>query len=109
MSKLAYLALCRSIQLLVLLARGDAAMDLEVLVLRHQLTCSAAKSHVPGSSPPTAPLLAAFGRALPRSAGPASLSSPRRCCAGTTALSRAPRPPRTTQQGDRSLTRSCSS
>ena len=30
----AYLALCRSVQLLVLLARGDAAKDLEILVLR---------------------------------------------------------------------------
>jgi hypothetical protein len=38
LSKLAYVALCRSIQLLVLLARGDAAKDLEILVLRHQLT-----------------------------------------------------------------------
>jgi hypothetical protein len=32
-----YLTLCRSLQLLVLLARGDAAKDLEILVLRHQL------------------------------------------------------------------------
>jgi hypothetical protein len=38
LSKLAYLALCRSIHLLVLLARGDAANDLEILVLRHQRT-----------------------------------------------------------------------
>jgi DDE domain len=37
LSKLAYLTLCRSIQLLVLLARGDAANHLEILVLRHQL------------------------------------------------------------------------
>jgi putative transposase len=37
-SKLAYLTLCRSIQLLVLLARGEAIKDLEILVLRHQLT-----------------------------------------------------------------------
>jgi hypothetical protein len=37
LSKLAYLTLCRSIQLLVLLARGDAAKDMEILVLRHQL------------------------------------------------------------------------
>jgi putative transposase len=37
LSKLAYLALCRSIQLLALLARGDAAKDREILVLRHQL------------------------------------------------------------------------
>ena len=29
LSKFAYLTLCRSIQLLVLLARGDAAKDLE--------------------------------------------------------------------------------
>ena len=36
--RLAYLTLCRSIQLLALLARGDAAKDLEILVLRHQLT-----------------------------------------------------------------------
>jgi hypothetical protein len=35
LSKLAYLTLCRSIQLLALLARGDAAKDLEILVLRH--------------------------------------------------------------------------
>jgi hypothetical protein len=32
----AYLTLCRSIQLLAQLGRGDAAMDLEILVLRHQ-------------------------------------------------------------------------
>jgi hypothetical protein len=38
LSKLAYLAVCRSMQALVLLARGDAANDLEILVLRHQLT-----------------------------------------------------------------------
>ena len=37
LSKLAYLTLCRSIQLLVLLARGDTTKDLEILVLRHQL------------------------------------------------------------------------
>jgi hypothetical protein len=37
LSKLAYLTLCRSIQLLATLARGDAAKGLEILVLRHQL------------------------------------------------------------------------
>jgi hypothetical protein len=34
--RLAYLTLCRSIQLLAQLGRGDAAKDLEILVLRHQ-------------------------------------------------------------------------
>jgi hypothetical protein len=36
--KLAYLTLCRSIQLLARLARGDAAKDLELMELRHQLS-----------------------------------------------------------------------
>jgi hypothetical protein len=55
LSKLTYLALCRSIQLLSLHARGDAAKDLEILVPRHQLMCSAARSHDPGLSPPIGP------------------------------------------------------
>jgi hypothetical protein len=38
LSRLAYLAVCRSMQALVLLARGDAANDLRILVLRHQLS-----------------------------------------------------------------------
>jgi len=42
LSKLAYLTLYRSIQALVLLARGDATKDLELLVLRHQLARPAA-------------------------------------------------------------------
>jgi putative transposase len=37
LSKVAYLTLCRSVRLLTQLARGDAAKDLEILVLRHQL------------------------------------------------------------------------
>jgi putative transposase len=37
LSKVAYLTLCRSIRLLALLARGDGAKNLEILVLRHQL------------------------------------------------------------------------
>ena len=44
--RLAYLTLCRSIGLLAQLARGDAAKDLEILVLRHQLAvlCLGARS-----------------------------------------------------------------
>ena len=38
LSRLAYLTLCRSIQVLMLHARGDAAKNLEILVLRHPLT-----------------------------------------------------------------------
>jgi hypothetical protein len=50
LSKLTYLALCRSIQLLSLHARGDAAKDLEILVCATNSSCSAARSHDPGLS-----------------------------------------------------------
>jgi hypothetical protein len=38
-----------------MLARGDAAKDLEILVLRHQLTVLRRHVHRPSSSPPTEP------------------------------------------------------
>jgi putative transposase len=66
LSKLTYLALCHSIQLLALLARGDAAKDLEIVVLRHQLTVL--RRQVPRLTlePADRALLAAVSRALPR-------------------------------------------
>jgi transposase len=67
LSKLAYLTLCRSIQLLALLARGDAAKDLEILVLRQQLAVLRRQSPRPKLGPGDRPLLAAVSRVLPRS------------------------------------------
>ena len=64
--KLAYLALCRSIQLLVLLGRGDAANDLELLVLRHQLAVLHRQTPRPKLEPADRALLAAVSRVLPR-------------------------------------------
>ena len=64
--RLAYLTLCRSIQLLALLARGDAAKDLEILVLRHQLTVLRRQVPRPRLEPTDRVLLAAISRALPR-------------------------------------------
>jgi transposase len=66
LSKFAYLSLCRSIQLLVLLARGDAAKDLEILVLRHQLTVLRRQTPRPRFGPADRAVLAAISRALPR-------------------------------------------
>ena len=43
--RLAYLTLCRSIQLLALLARGDAAKDREILVLRTSSPSSDERPH----------------------------------------------------------------
>ena len=66
LSRFAYLTLCRSIQLLVLLARGDAAKDLEILVLRHQLGVLRRQAPRPRFEPADRALLAAISRALPR-------------------------------------------
>ena len=66
LSKLAYVGLCRSIQLLVLLARGDAAKDLELLVLRHQLAVLRRQTPRPRLEPADRALLAAVSRVLPR-------------------------------------------
>jgi hypothetical protein len=67
LSKLAYLTLCRSIQVLVLLVRGDAAKDLEILVLRHQLAVLRRQTSRPRLEPTDRALLAAVSRVLPRS------------------------------------------
>src|SRR5215218_980324 len=66
LSKLAYMTLCRSIQLLMLLARGDAANDLEILVLRHQLAVLRRQTPRPRLEPADRALLAAVSRVLPR-------------------------------------------
>jgi putative transposase len=66
LSKLAYLTLYRSIQLLALLARGDAAKDLEILVLRHQLAVLRRQIPRPRLEPADRAMLAAVSRVLPR-------------------------------------------
>ena len=66
-SKLAYLTLCRSIQLLALLARGDPAKNLELMVLRHQLAVLRRQVPRPRLEPGDRALLAATSRVLPRS------------------------------------------
>ena len=67
LTKLAYRTLCRSIQLLALLARGDAAKDLEILVLRHQLAVLRRQTSRLRLEPGDRALLAAVSRVLPRS------------------------------------------
>jgi putative transposase len=64
--RLAYLTLCRSIQLLALLGRGGASKDLEILVLRHQLSVLRRQVPRPRLEPADRALLAAVSRVLPR-------------------------------------------
>jgi hypothetical protein len=107
--RLAYLTLCRSIQCLVLLVRGDAAKDLEILVLRHQLTVLRRQTPRPKLEPTDRALLAAISRVCPDHAGPVSSSGRRRCWAGTDGWSPAPGPTRTTSPADHRWTRKRSS
>ena len=67
LSKVAYLTLCRSIRLLALVARGDGAKSLEILVLRHQLAVLRRQVPRPRLEPADRALLAAVSRVLPRS------------------------------------------
>ena len=64
--ELAYLTLCRSVQLLTLLGRGGASKDLEILVLRHQLSVLRRQVPRPRLEPADRALLAAVSRVLPR-------------------------------------------
>ena len=64
LSKLASLTLCRSIQLLAMLARGDAAKDLEILVLGNQLGVLGRQLPCPSLEPTDRALLAAISRVL---------------------------------------------
>jgi putative transposase len=98
--RLVYLTLCRSIQLLALLAHGDAAKELEILVLRHQLTVLRRQTPRPRLEPPTERCWPRSAASCPDPVGPASSSRPRRCWAGTDAWSPAPGPTRTISPAD---------
>ena len=107
--KLAYLTLCRSMQLLALLARSDAAKDLEILVLRHQLAVLRRQAPRPKLEPADRALLASISRVLPRTRWSCFLVTPqtllrwhRRLVAGAWTY-----PHR--QTGRRYRTRTCSS
>jgi hypothetical protein len=69
-AKTRYLTLCRSLQLLALLANDDAAKELEILVLRHQLKVLRRQTARPRPGPADRALLAAISRGCPDPAGP---------------------------------------
>jgi len=62
---LVYLVVCRLLALLVLLLRGDRSKELEILVLRHELSILRRQVGRPRFEPHDRLLLAAFSRALP--------------------------------------------
>ena len=106
LARIAYRRLCRSIQLLTLLARGDAAKDLELLVRRHQLSVLGRQVPRPRLEPPDRALLAAISRVLPRARWSWFLAKPEtllRCIVGWSPA----RAPLLTDQGNRRWMRTC--
>jgi putative transposase len=63
-----YVALCRLLQLVVLLGRSERSKELEILVLRHELAIVRRQSRRAAFRPVDRAILAALARALPRSA-----------------------------------------
>jgi putative transposase len=61
-----YVVVCRVLELIVLVGRSDGAKDLEILVLRHELSILRRQVKRPRLQPQDRLLLAAFSRMLPR-------------------------------------------
>ncbi len=61
-----YVVVCRLLELIVLVGRGDRAKELEILVLRHELSILRRQVNRPRFQPHDRLLLAAFSRMLPR-------------------------------------------
>jgi hypothetical protein len=64
----AYLALRRVLQLLALALRGDRSKEIEILVLRHQVSVLRRQVHRPDLTPPDRMLLAALSQLMRRRA-----------------------------------------
>jgi putative transposase len=64
----AYVALCRLVQLLVLVSRSERSKELEILVLRHELAILRRQPRRAQFQPVDRAILAALARALPRRA-----------------------------------------
>jgi hypothetical protein len=68
---------------LALLARSDAAKDVEILVLRHEVAVLRRNNPRPRMSWLDRALLSALSKLLPTSLRQLRLVSPRTCCVGT--------------------------
>ena len=79
---LLYAVVCRLLELIVLFARRDRAKELEILLLRHELSILRRQVPQPRFELHDRLLLAALSRVLPHADGSRSWFGRRRCCAG---------------------------
>jgi hypothetical protein len=61
-----YIVVCRLLELIVLVGRSDRAQEVEILVLRHELSILRRQVNQPRFEPHDRLLLAALSRMLPR-------------------------------------------
>jgi transposase InsO family protein len=83
-----YLALCRLVQLVVLLCRSERSKEVEILVLRHELAILRRQPRRAPLRPVDRAILAAFARALPRDAWAGLSVRPATLCVGTELVER---------------------
>ena len=100
-----YLVACRLFALVLLLARSDRSKELELLVLRHELSILRRRAPRPQLTESDRLVLAALSRVLPRRAWQVFWSRLRRCCAGTGGSSPAAGHTRTGGRADHLSTR----
>ena len=97
---LAYLMLVRMLSWLALLARSDAAKDIEILTLRHEVAVLRRTNTRPALTWLDRAVLSALSRLLPARCASCGLSHPERCCAGTRNSSPDAGPTRADDQAD---------
>ena len=71
-----YLALCRSLELILLCCQSTQAKEVEILVLRHELAVPRRQHPRPRMQPADRALLAALSRLLPQARWSAFLVQP---------------------------------
>ena len=97
---LVYLMLARVLSWLALLARSDAAKDVEILVLRHEVAVLRRNNPRPKMSWLDRAVLSALSKLLPPSLRQLRLVSPEPCCVGTPTSLPAAGPTRADAQAD---------